>query len=672
MKNILRAASVAFALSLCSCSEDVVVEMEPQVKKTCFTAPDFEADELSRTSIEITDKAASFAWSATDTIGIFPDSDASQARFSMISGAGTKTATFNGGGWALKFDSKYAAYYPYIPSVYLDKTAIPVDYMGQVQLGANSTSHLGSYDFMAAIAVVPNDGEVAFNFKHLNSLVQLKLTLPKAASYSSITLRAEKKLFPIRGKYNLMATDIEIESLVLQDSIVLGLKDVETTVDGQEMLAYLMLAPIDLVGQDITVVARGTDGFSAQGQLQMKNMVAGTAYSYTSTLKALQDEDDDDNDDDENDEGENTDGVTMVNVAGTLEALLGDSKFSTSKLVLKGKLNSDDVALLRRMSGGFRDTTDVDFGILKELDMSQAQLVPGGTYYMNDGKNRYKIVSSDELGNCMFWGCSTLESVILPKDISIIGEAALSSCLNLKNVVIPESVIEVKIAAFNSCRSLTELQLPGGLQEIGSDAFHGCSNLQRIKIPEGVTSIAANTFGHCTSLNEVILPDGLISIGTAVFAACDQLEKIIIPNSVMSIGERAFGSCYSLADVTLSSGQTVLGSYVFENCPCLQSIVIPEGITTIESRAFNGCSKLKEFTLPSTLTRLNDRAFYAAALMEPIVVRCLATNPPIVGSSVWKGGSLAPASKLYVPAASIEKYKSSEWSTYFGEILAIE
>lgn len=660
MKNIYRLVSVAFALLLCSCSEDAVVEMESQVRKTYFTAPDFVADDLSRTSIEITDKAASFTWSANDTIGIFPDSDASQARFSMISGAGTKTATFDGGGWALKFDSKYAAYYPYIPSVYLDKTAMPVDYTGQVQLGANSTSHLGSYDFMAAIAVVPTDGEVAFDFKHLNSLVQLKLTLPKAASYSSITLRAEKKLFPIRGKYNLMATDIEIGSLVLQDSIVLGLKDVETSVDGQEILAYLMLAPTDLAGQNITVVARGTDGFSAQGQLQMKNMVAGTAYSYTSTLKALQDE------------GENTDGVTMVNVAGTLEALLGDTKFSTSKLVLKGKLNSDDVALLRRMSGGFRDTTDVDFGILKELDMSQAQLVPGGTYYMDDGKKRYKIASSDEMGNCMFWGCSTLESVILPKDISVIGEAALSSCLNLKNVIIPESVIEVKIAAFNSCRSLTEVQLPSGLQEIGSDAFHGCSNLQRIQIPEGVTSIAANTFGHCTNLKEVILPDGLLSIGTAVFAACDQLEKIVIPNSVMSIGERAFGSCYSLADVTLSSGQTVLGSYVFENCPCLQSIVIPEGITTIESRAFNGCSKLKEFTLPSTLTRLNDRAFYAAALMEPIVVRCLASNPPIVGSSVWKGGSLAPASKLYVPAASIEKYKSSDWSTYFGEILAIE
>lgn len=672
MKNILWAVNWVLVFLFGACSHTDVVVLESRITGGTFTASDFVFDGISRTSVEITKTAAAFFWAINDTIGIFPDSDASQARFSMVSGAGTKTATFDGGGWALKSDSKYAAYYPYIPSVYLDKTAIPVDYTGQVQLGVNSTSHLGDYDFMAAIAVVPNDGEVAFNFKHLNSLVQLKLTLPKAASYSSITLKAEKKLFPIRGKYNLMATDIAIEPLVLQDSIVFGLKDVETTVDGQEMLAYLMLAPIDLAGQDITVVASGTDGFSAQGQLQMKNMVAGTAYSYSSILKLLQDGDDDDNEDDENDEGENTDGVTMVNVAGTLESLLGDSKFSTSKLVLKGKLNSDDVALLRRMSGGFRDTTDVDFGILKELDMSQAQLVPGGTYYMDDGKKQYKIASSDELGNCMFWGCSTLESVILPKDISIIGEAALSSCLNLKNVVIPESVIEVKIAAFNSCRSLTELHLPSGLQEIGSDAFHGCSNLQRIQIPEGVTSIAANTFGHCTNLKEVILPDGLLSIGTAVFAACDQLEKIVIPNSVMSIGERAFGSCYSLADVTLSSGQTVLGSYVFENCPCLQSIVIPEGITTIESRAFNGCSKLKEFTLPSTLTRLNDRAFYAAALMEPIVVRCLATNPPIVGSSVWKGGSLAPASKLYVPAASIEKYKSSDWSTYFGEILAIE
>ena len=667
MKNILWTASVAFVLSLCSCSDDVVVEMEQQVRGTYFTVPDFVVDGASRTLIEITDKAAAFTWAATDTIGIFPDSDASQARFSMISGAGTKTATFDGGGWALKADSKYAAYYPYIPSVYLDKTAISVDYVGQVQLGSNSATHLGSYDFMAAIAVVPNDGEVAFDFKHLNSLVQLKLTLPKAASYSSITLKAEKELFPVHGKYNLLASDIKIESLVLQDSIVLGLNDVETTVDGQEMIAYLMMPPTDLAGQNITVVARSTDGLSVQGQLQMKNMVAGTAYSYSSTLKAPQE-----GGDDENDDNENTEGVTMVNVAGTLESLLGDTKFSTSKLVLKGNLNSDDVALLRRMSGGYRDTTDVDFGILKELDMSQAKLVPGGSYYLDDGKKRYRISSSDELGDCMFLGCATLESVVLPKEILVVGEASLSSCVNLKNIIVPGSVIEMKIAAFSGCKSLTEIQLPTGLREIGSDVFHGCSSLQAIQVPEGVSSIAANTFGHCKSLKEVVLSDGLLSIGTAAFAACDQLEKIVIPNSVTSIGERAFGSCISLTDVTLSSGQSTLGSYVFENCTVLQSIVIPEGMTTINSRAFNGCSKLKEFILPSTMSRLNERAFYAAALMEPIVVKCLASNPPVVGSSVWKGGELVPASKLYVPAASIEKYKSSDWSTYFGEILAIE
>lgn len=666
MKNTHWGISFAFAMLLGACSQtEVVEELTPQMKGTYFTAPDFVIDEVSRTSIEITEQAAVFSWSANDTIGIFPNTDASQARFSMISGAGTKTATFDGGGWALKADSKYAAYYPYIPNVYLDKTSIPVDYTGQVQVKSNSTSHLGNYDFMAAAAIVPSDGEVCFDFCHLNSLIQLKLTLPKATAYHSITLKAEQKLFPVQGKYDLMAENIQIQPSSLLDTFVLELDDVTTSTDKQEIVAYLMMAPIDLSNQKLTVIARGSDDFCAEGTLQMKKLVAGTAYSFSSVLEA-------DEQGEGGEGGETEEGVTVVDAAGTLENLLGEAKFEISKLAVKGKLNSDDIALLRRMSGGYRDTTDTDFGILKELDLSKATLVSGGTYYLNDGKMKYRISSSDEVSNFMFFGCSELETLALPDGISSIGEAAISNCNNLKNIVIPDGVTEVGVAAFKSSGSLSEVQLPSGLQELGTDAFHTCSNLQRIVIPAGVTSIGSNTFGHCSALKEVVLSEGLFSIGSAAFAACSGLEEIVIPNSVETIGERAFGSCTSLTKVTLSSGMTNLGSYVFENCTSLQSIVIPEGMMTVESRAFSGCSQLKEFTLPSTLVNLKDRAFYAAALMSPIVVTCYADNPPTVGSSVWKEGDLTASSKLYVPADAVNDYKSSGWNNYFGEILPIE
>lgn len=662
MKKLHWGASV-MALLFCACSQTEIVEIEPQMKGASFTASDFVIDEVSRTSIEITDQAAVFTWVATDSIGIFPDTDASQARFSMISGAGTKTATFDGGGWALKSESKYAAYYPYIPNVYLNKTSVPVDYKGQIQK-SNTTRHLGDYDFMAASAVVPIDGEVSFNFKHLNSLVQLKLTLPKAAAYHSITLKSEQKLFPVQGKYDLMADEVKIVPTAYLDSLVLGLDEVATTVDGQEVIAYMMMAPADLSNHEIAVIARGADDLVAEGTLKMKNLVPGTAYSVASVLKVEESGDEPG--------GDVEDGVTVVDVAGTLESLLGEAKFDMAKLKIKGKLNSDDVALLRRMSGGYRDTTDTEFGVLKELDLLQAKFVPGGTYYWDDGKHKYRISSSDVVDNCMFFGCGTLEKIVFPENITQLGEAVLSHCSNLKQVNIPESVKEIGVSAFNGCSSLEEIQLPSGLLELGTDAFHSCTSLLRIVIPSGITSIGSNTFGHCYALKDVVLSDGLNSIGSAAFAACRELEKIVMPNSVEVMGERAFSSCTSLVDVTLSGGQTELGAYVFENCTSLKAIVIPEGMEVVASRAFSGCSNLKEFSLPSTLRTLKDRAFYSAALMSPIVVKCMAVTPPTVGTSVWKTGDFTSSSKLYVPASSVEAYKKSNWSDYFGVIESIE
>lgn len=655
MKNIHWGLGALFLL-FCACSHEVeVVEIESHTKGISFTMSDFVMDEASRTSVDITDRAAVFFWAANDTIGIFPDTDASQARFSMISGAGTKTATFDGGGWALKSESKYAAYYPYIANSYLDKKDIPVDYTGQKQQNSNTTYHLGEYDFMAAAAIVPTDGEVCFDFKHLNSLLQLKLTVPKASAYHSITLKAGQKLFPVQGKYDLMAEDVQIKPSLYLDSLVLDLDDVTTSVDEQEIVAYMMMAPVDLSKHEIAVIARGANGLCAEGLLNMKNLVAGTAYSVSSVLK-LQEEDD----------------VTVVEKAGTLESLLGETKFNLSKLKLKGKLNSDDVALLRRMAGGYRDTTDTDFGILKELDLLQATFVPGGSYFLDDGEFRYKITSSYLVDNCMFFGCGNLETLVLPENITQIGEAFVSYCNNLKNVYIPASVSKIGIAAFKSCSSLEEIQLPVGLKQLGSDVFHSCIGLQRLVIPEGITSLEPNSFGHCYALKDVVLPEGLVSIGRATFAACRGLEKITIPNSVEEMGERAFSSCTSLKNVTLSVGQTKLGSYVFENCSALLSIVIPEGMELVESRAFSGCNSLKEFTLPSTLQVLKDRAFYSAALMSPIVVKCMANTPPTIGTSVWKTGDITSTSKLYVPANSVDAYKKSGWAEYFGEISPIK
>ena len=80
-----------------------------------------------------------FSWEATDTVGIYPDKG-SQVFFEMVDGIGTNVAHFDGGGWALRENSTYSAYYPFVCNMKLDRNAIPVSFTGQSQTGVSNYS----------------------------------------------------------------------------------------------------------------------------------------------------------------------------------------------------------------------------------------------------------------------------------------------------------------------------------------------------------------------------------------------------------------------------------------------------------------------------------------------------------------------------------------------------
>ena len=197
--SFLPMGAVVLLLAFTACSEELTEVPSSTLKQIVMTATDFETEDESRTNFQITSAGAEFSWAANDTVGIFPNEGA-QAYFPMTSGAGTKSANFTGGGWALKDASTYAAYYPFIGDFYLNKNAIPVDFSGQVQTGDASTAHLGAYDYMAAIPATPKNGNVSFAFKHLGALVQLKLTVPQATTLNSITLTTENNAFAVKKR----------------------------------------------------------------------------------------------------------------------------------------------------------------------------------------------------------------------------------------------------------------------------------------------------------------------------------------------------------------------------------------------------------------------------------------------------------------------------------------
>ena len=125
---------------------------------------------------------------------------------------------------------------------------------------------------------------------------------------------------------------------------------------------------------------------------------------------------------------------------------------------------------------------------------------------------------------------------------------------------------------FNDKSNLIKILLPENLTYIGNSAFKDCSHLTSISIPNSVTSIGFYAFYCCFSLASITIPNSVTSIGFYAFFSCDALTSISIPNSVTSIGHNAFRDCSSLTSITIPNSVTSIGDYAFSWCPSLTSI----------------------------------------------------------------------------------------------------
>ena len=195
---ILLMAVIHFIVTACTSDtlEQEITMQEPDKTNECiFVIPDFIPAhvEKSRTSFSMNDNGVASNWLLGDTIGILPDKGA-QVYFVIenINGNKTNQASFDGGAWGLKTNNNYAAYYPFIGDIYLDRSQVPVDYTGQVHKGkviANEAiTHLAAYDYMAAQAVGQEEGSLNLLFKHLSALVEVKFTVPTAGKVKQFQL----------------------------------------------------------------------------------------------------------------------------------------------------------------------------------------------------------------------------------------------------------------------------------------------------------------------------------------------------------------------------------------------------------------------------------------------------------------------------------------------------
>ena len=217
-----------------------------------------------------------FVWEATDTVGIYPDKG-SQVYFNIEDGVGTSSVSFTGGGWALKQNSTYASYYPFVGDIYLKRGKIPVSFAGQKQIGTTSP-FVGARYYLATGASASENGVLRFSYSTLNTIINVNATLP-GGTYTKMSLTIEEPLFVEEGTYSL--DERTIVGTKFSNTLEIELEDVTLT-DEATIPIYIMSAPVDLREKEVVVCFAAADGSSYKCiKTPTKEYMAGTRYGLT-------------------------------------------------------------------------------------------------------------------------------------------------------------------------------------------------------------------------------------------------------------------------------------------------------------------------------------------------------------------------------------------------------
>lgn len=183
------------------------------------------------------------------------------------------------------------------------------------------------------------------------------------------------------------------------------------------------------------------------------------------------------------------------------------------------------------------------------------------------------------------------------------------------DVVIPDDVTVIGDYAFDSCSALTMVTIPESVTRIGDGAFFGCSGLTMIGIPSGVEYVGSSAFADCTNLTDVAIYDRDMTFGSHVFQTCTSLTSITIPDSVTAIGDYMFYGCTSLSSVNIGAGVRHIGEGAFFYDSALMMLEIPASVQTIGGDAFGECYALTDVIVRSETVDLANTGLSESCML---------------------------------------------------------
>ena len=260
-------------------------------------------------------------------------------------------------------------------------------------------------------------------------------------------------------------------------------------------------------------------------------------------------------------------------------------------------------------------------GKLRILEIPQSiKSIPDN--YFKDCVNLQSVIISkgvSHIGEHSFANCRKLREITIPGSVKAIGKGAFEDCQSLSKVTISEGATAISEEAFKNCKSLKSISIADSVIEIGEAAFYGCASFDTIALPKRLQSISNLLFGHCESLKRVDIPEEVREIGVQAFYGCEKLYEIIVPEGVIKISPWSFSGCSSLRSVIIPKSVIEIGSWAFNNCTSLTSIIISGGIKKIDN-IFSSCPSLVEVSIPDSVVEIKSSTFEGCSSLQSIQV----------------------------------------------------
>ena len=337
--------------------------------------------------------------------------------------------------------------------------------------------------------------------------------------------------------------------------------------------------------------------------------------------------------------------IVNIDIAGKLSNLISDwEKENIEELTIIGEMNGSDFKIIRDMATNNQ---------LYYIDLSETNIVNGGDYYdINYSTKHY--TKNDEFGYSLFNGCEKFKKIILPKTIKEIGQCAFWYCSNLKTLVINSKVISIKPGIWGGCNKLDDIQI------IDNANFHFENN---ILYDKNYTKIIAALQTGC--YGDLSIKKGIKEIQYNAFSDCEFITNAIFPSSLTEIGDCAF-SHSGITSVTFNKNLEIIRSFAFSGCHQLKEInLIEVKIETLEYGTFSYC-RLEVIYLPKGLKEMKEIVFANNPLKH---IFCYSNNP----STFFDFSTKKPTFQnldiknciVHIPKGKINIYKEAKgWSNF--------